>query len=292
MAATKLTAKPVADALTEKVIAKVNELKGNGTNPTLAILRVGERADDLSYEKGALKRAETCGVAIKQVILPEDVSKDALIDAVKQLNADKSVHGVLIFRPLPYEADVFATLAPEKDIDGATDASTAAMFNGYLGTVFGGGTGPQPETSAFACTPAGMLAILDYYGYGEMKGKKVAFVGSGLRVGRPLGMILLNRGATVTYCHEFTADTPAICREADILVTAVGKANLIGEKHMKPGQVIIDAGLSVGPDGKMVGDTDPEAAETVGVAYTPSVGAMTTAILMAHVVNAAEKASK
>jgi methylenetetrahydrofolate dehydrogenase (NADP+)/methenyltetrahydrofolate cyclohydrolase len=292
MPATKLTAKPVADALTEKITAQVAELKTKGVNTTLAILRVGERADDLSYEKGALKRAETCGVNVKQVVLPEDVSRDALLGAVADLNSDKNVHGVLVFRPLPYEADVFAALAPEKDIDGATDANTARLFNGYLGTVFGGGTGPVPENSALACTPAGMLAILDYYGYGDVKGKKVAFVGAGLRVGRPLGMILLNRGATITYCHEFTPDAPAICRDADILVTAVGKAKLIGEKHMKPGQVIIDAGLSVGADGKMVGDTDADAAETVGVSYTPSVGAMTTAILMAHVVDAAVKTLK
>jgi methylenetetrahydrofolate dehydrogenase (NADP+)/methenyltetrahydrofolate cyclohydrolase len=291
MAATKLLAKPVGDALTETTIAKVEALKSKGKTPTLAILRVGERADDLAYERGALKRCETVGVAVKQVVLPQEVTKDALLGAVKELNTDKNVHGVLIFRPLPFEKDVFDTLDPAKDIDGATDASTAILFNGFGGTVFGGGEGPKPENSAFPCTPAACMAILDFYGYGDVKGKHVAFVGSGLRVGRPLGMLLLNRGATVTYCHEFTTNTPDICREADIIVVAVGRANLIGERHMHEGQVIIDAGLSEGPDGKMVGDTNVEAAEKVGVSYTPSVGAVTTAVLVSHVVNAAERAA-
>jgi methylenetetrahydrofolate dehydrogenase (NADP+)/methenyltetrahydrofolate cyclohydrolase len=238
-----------------------------------------------------LNRAGQVGVTVKQVVLAQDVSKEELISAVKELNTDSSVHGILIFRPLPYEADVFNVLDPKKDIDGATDANTALLFNGFGGTVFGGGEGPKPDNSSFPCTPAACMAILDHYGYGELKGKHVVFVGSGLRVGRPLGMLLLNRGATVTYCHEFTANTPEIASKADIIVVAVGKANLIGEKHMHPGQVIIDAGLSVGPDGKMVGDTNPEAADKVGVAYTPTVGPVTTAVLMAHVVNAAEKAS-
>ncbi|MDR0818421.1 MAG: bifunctional 5,10-methylenetetrahydrofolate dehydrogenase/5,10-methenyltetrahydrofolate cyclohydrolase [Oscillospiraceae bacterium] len=289
MAATKLAAKAVVEGLNEKTIAAVEALKSTGVTPTLAILRVGERADDLSYEKGALNRANTVGVAVKQVILPLDVDKDELLNAVKSLNIDNTVHGVLIFRPLPFEAEVFNTLDPKKDIDGATDASTALLFNGFGGTVFGGGEGPKPDNSAYPCTPAACMAILDHYGYGELKGKHVVFVGSGLRVGRPLGMLLLNRGATVTYCHEFTANTPEICATADVIVTAVGKAKLIGEKHMKPGQAIIDAGLSEGSDGKMVGDTDVDAAEKVGVSYTPSVGPVTTAILMAHVVNAASR---
>ncbi|MDR2360882.1 MAG: bifunctional 5,10-methylenetetrahydrofolate dehydrogenase/5,10-methenyltetrahydrofolate cyclohydrolase [Oscillospiraceae bacterium] len=292
MPATKLTAKPVADALTEKVTAQIAALKTKGVTPTLAILRVGERADDLSYEKGALKRCETVGMAVKQVVLPQDVAKDDLLGAVKELNADDGVHGVLIFRPLPFEKDVFDTLDPKKDIDGATDASTALLFNGFGGTVFGGGEGPKPENSAFPCTPAACMAILDHYGYGDVKGKNVAFVGSGLRVGRPLGILLLNRGATITYCHEFTENTAEICSAADVIVVAVGRANLIGESHMKPGQVIIDAGLSVGADGKMVGDTDQAAAEKIGVSYTPSVGAVTTAVLVSHVVDAAAKTLK
>ncbi|MDR2530801.1 MAG: bifunctional 5,10-methylenetetrahydrofolate dehydrogenase/5,10-methenyltetrahydrofolate cyclohydrolase [Oscillospiraceae bacterium] len=289
MAATKLAAKAVVDGLNEKTIAAVNALKAKGVSPTLAILRVGERADDLSYEKGALNRAAAVGVEVKQVVLPQDVSRDDLLNAVKTLNSDSAVHGILIFRPLPYESEVFNALDPSKDIDGATDASTALLFNGFGGTVFGGGEGPKPDNAAYPCTPAACMAILDHYGYGELKGKHVAFVGSGLRVGRPLGMLLLNRGATVTYCHEFTSNTAEICQSADIIVTAVGKANLIGEKHMKPGQAIIDAGLSQNAEGKMVGDTNLEAAESIGVAYTPSVGPVTTAILMAHVVNAASR---
>ncbi|MDR0935674.1 MAG: bifunctional 5,10-methylenetetrahydrofolate dehydrogenase/5,10-methenyltetrahydrofolate cyclohydrolase [Oscillospiraceae bacterium] len=290
--AIQLKTKDVVDGLVAKTAARVEALKAKGTEPTLAILRVGEKPDDLSYEKGATTRAGKVGVAIKNVVLPENVSKDELLNTVKALNADKAVHGVLVFRPLPFEAEVFAALDPAKDIDGATDASTALLFNGFGGTVFGGGEGPKPENAAFPCTPAACMAILDHYGYGDVKGKHVAFVGSGLRVGRPLGMLLLNRGATITYCHEFTKNTPELCKQADIIVVAVGRANLIGEAHLNSGTVIIDAGLSLDKEtGKMVGDTNQEAAEKIAAAYTPNgVGPVTTAVLMAHVVDRAEKA--
>ena len=275
----------VTVALTEKMTAKVAELKEKGVNPTLAILRVGERADDISYEKGAMKRCDAVGVAVKQILLPADVDQDTLMKAVKDLNEDKGVHGVLIFRPLPKHLDeeaVRAALAPEKDVDGITDGSLAGVFTGS-------GLGYPP------CTADACMKILDHYGV-DCKGKRAAVIGRSLVVGRPAALMLMAKNATVTICHTKTVDMPSVTKEADIVVVAAGKMETIGAEYFRPGQVVVDVGINWNEEkGKLCGDVKFDEAEPIVSAITPvpgGVGTVTTYVLVSHVVDAAEKTLK
>ena len=272
----------VTAALTEKMTAKVAELKEKGVTPTLAILRVGERADDISYEKGAMKRCDAVGVAVKQVLLPADVDQDTLMKEVKALNEDKGVHGVLIFRPLPKHLDeeaVRAALAPEKDVDGITDGSLAGVFTGS-------GLGYPP------CTADACMKILDHYGV-DCKGKRAAVIGRSLVVGRPAALMLMAKNATVTICHTKTVDMPSVTKEADIVVVAAGKMETIGAEYFRPGQVVVDVGINWNEEkGKLCGDVKFDEAEPIVSAITPvpgGVGTVTTYVLVSHVVDAAEK---
>jgi len=272
---------PVAEALNEALTEKVAALKEKSITPTLAILRVGERSDDISYEKGAMKRCEKVGVAARQITLPVDVSQENLIQAIESLNADTTVHGVLMFRPLPKHIDealVCNALAPEKDVDGITSGSMAGVF---AGTALG-----YPP-----CTPQACMEILDYYNI-ETKGKAAVVVGRSLVVGKPAAMMLLGKNATVTVCHTRTDDMPAVCRTADILVVAAGRAKMVDESYLSPGQIVLDVGINVDEEANLCGDVDFGKAEPVVAAITPvpgGVGTVTTSVLVKHVVAAAER---
>jgi 5,10-methylene-tetrahydrofolate dehydrogenase/Methenyl tetrahydrofolate cyclohydrolase len=272
---------PVAEALNEALTEKVAALKEKSITPTLAILRVGERSDDISYEKGAMKRCEKVGVAARQITLPIDVSQENLIQAIESLNADTTVHGVLMFRPLPKhidEAQVCNALAPEKDVDGITNGSMAGVFSATA-------LGYPP------CTPQACMEILDYYNI-ETKGKAAVVVGRSLVVGKPAAMMLIGKNATVTVCHTRTKDMPAVCRTAEILVVAAGRANIVNESYLAPGQIVLDVGINVDDDGNLCGDVDFAKAEPVVAAITPvpgGVGTVTTSVLVKHVVAAAER---
>ena len=220
---------PVARALTEELAARCAVLRERGVVPTLAIVRVGEREDDLSYERGALKRCEKVGIEARRILLPADVSQDELLTAIEDINADSAVHGCLMFRPLPAGLDenaVAAALDPAKDVDSMTPAS-------LLTTLSGRGEGFAP------CTAEAVLALLDHYGV-ELDGAKVAVVGRSLVIGRPVAAMLTARNATVTTCHTHTRDLAAECRSADIVVAAVGRARTIGADAVREGQTIID----------------------------------------------------
>lgn len=275
---------PVAKAISQQAALRAAELTGRGITPTLAIVRVGERPDDISYEKGAVKRCDACGAAVRHVILPADVSQDELISAIRSLNQDDSVHGILMFRPLPRhidEAAVCDSIAPEKDMDGVTEGSMAGIFSGS-------GKGYPP------CTAQACIEILDHYGV-ELRGKHAVIVGRSNVIGKPAAMLLLGRNATVTICHTKTADMEAECRRADIIVAAAGKAGVVSVDHVSPGQIVLDVGINVTPEGKLTGDVDFEAVEPIVSAITPvpgGVGSVTTAVLVKHVVEAAEAASK
>lgn len=275
---------PVAKAISQQAALRAAELTGRGITPTLAIVRVGERPDDISYEKGAVKRCDACGAAVRHVILPADVSQDELISAIRSLNQDDSVHGILMFRPLPRhidEAAVCDSIAPEKDMDGVTEGSMAGIFSGS-------GKGYPP------CTAQACIEILDHYGV-ELRGKHAVIVGRSNVIGKPAAMLMLGRNATVTICHTKTADMEAECRRADIIVAAAGKAGVISADHVSPGQIVLDVGINVTPEGKLTGDVDFEAVEPIVSAITPvpgGVGSVTTAVLVKHVVEAAEAASK
>jgi methylenetetrahydrofolate dehydrogenase (NADP+)/methenyltetrahydrofolate cyclohydrolase len=276
-----LKGKDVADALTAKLTDDVAALKAGGVNPTLAILRVGERPDDLSYEKGAVKRAETVGVGVKSVVLDAEVTQADIIKAVEALNADKAVHGVLMFSPLPKHLDekaVRAALAPEKDVDCLTEGSLGSVFTGN-------GKGFAP------CTAQACIEILDHYGI-DVTGKRAVVVGRSLVIGKPVAQLLLAKNATVTTCHTKTVDMPSVTRGAEIIIVAAGKAGAVTADYVSPGQVVIDVGINVNAEGKLCGDVDFAAVEPIVGAITPvpgGVGSVTTCVLIKHVVDAAKK---
>ena len=276
-----LKGSPVAEAINEKLVNTVQELQTRNIYPTLAILRAGERPDDIAYERNAAKRCEKTGVKVKQITLPADCTERDLVDTLVNLNRDTSIHGVLLFRPLPRginDTIVRNTLAPEKDIDGITDASMAGVFTGN-------GAGFAP------CTAQACMEIIDYYGI-SCEGRRVAVVGRSLVVGKPAAMMLIAKNATVTICHTRTADMPARCREAEILIVSAGRPKVIDKSYLSAGQVIIDVGINALEDGSLCGDVDFEAAGEIAAAITPvpgGVGTVTTSVLVKHVVEAAGK---
>ncbi len=274
---------PVARALTERLVARREALEAAGVTPKLAVIRVGERADDLSYERGLLKRCEKVGIAADVRALPADCAQDELLACVRAVNEDVSVHGCLMFRPLPAQLDergAALALDPAKDVDCMTDAS-------LLSTLAGRDGGFAP------CTAEAVLEVLDHYGI-ALEGARVTVVGRSLVIGRPVSLMLQARNATVTMCHTRTADLAAECRRADVIVAAVGHAKTVGEGCLAPGQTVIDVGINWDEAGGcLVGDVDADAANAAGVsAITPvpgGVGAVTTAVLAKHVIQAAER---
>lgn len=280
--ATILKGAPVVAAMNEANAARCAALKARGVTPTLAVVRVGARPDDLSYEKGVLTRCGKVGVEVKQFLLPEDAAQEQLLDVIAQVNADPAIHGCLLFRPLPKQFDdrtIRAALAPEKDIDGITDGSLAGVFtNSAIG---------YPPCTAQAC-----LEILKYYQV-PLSGKRAVVVGRSLVVGKPAAMMLDRENATVTLCNSRTRNLPALCQEADVVVVAMGKQGAIGGEHLRAGQVVVDVGIHVNPEGKLCGDVRFDEAEPLVEAVTPvpgGVGTVTTSVLVSHVVEAAEKA--
>ena len=279
--ATILKGAPVVAAMNEANAARCAALAAKGITPTLAVVRVGEREDDLSYERGVLARCAKVGVAVKQFLLPTDAPQQALLDVLAQVNADPAIHGCLLFRPLPRQFDdrtIRAALAPEKDIDGITDGSLAGVFTG---TPVG-----YPPCTAQAC-----LEILKHYSI-PLSGRRAVVVGRSRVVGTPAAMMRDKENATVTLCNSRTQNLPALCREADIVVVAMGKRGHIGADCLREGQVVVDVGIHVGDDGKLCGDVRFAEAEPVVEAITPvpgGVGTVTTSVLVGHVVAAAER---
>ncbi len=277
--AKQLLGKEVTAAMNEKIKANVALLQEKGITPTLGIIRVGERDDDISYERGATKRCETLGVAYEKFLLPADVTEEALLEVIEQVNKNENIHGVLLFRPLPKhlnEERIINALDFEKDVDGITDGSLAGVFAGKA-------QGFPP------CTPQACMEILDYYGI-DCTGKKAVVVGRSLVVGKPAAMMLIKKNATVTVCHTRTKDMPSVVREADIVIVAAGRAGVVDGSYLSAGQVVIDVGINVNAEGKLCGDVKYDEAEAIVEAITPvpgGVGSVTTSVLVGHVVEAA-----
>ena len=278
-----LKGKPVADRLKEKGMALIEEGRKDFRCPKLVIVRVGERPDDLFYEGGVKKNCALWGIDLAVKAFPVTVGQEELLATVADLNQDDGVDGVLIFAPLPKTIDekaIFAALSPAKDIDGLTMANLGKVFIG--------------DKDAFApCTPAAVMETLDYYDI-PLQGKQVAVLGRSLVVGKPVSMLLLEKNATVTICHSRTENLAEICRNADILVAAVGKARMVTKDFTHPGQVVIDVGINADPleEGKICGDVDFAAVEPICSKITPvpaGVGSITTAVLLTHVTNAWRK---
>ena len=279
--AQRLLGRPVAEAIKEDLARRVAALAEKGVTPRLAVIRLGEDPGDMAYERSILRSCEKLGCAAESMTLPSDISQAALITRIEQVNADPSIHGCLLLLPLPKHMDsakVCDALAPEKDLDGMGCRALGALFAG--------------REDAFApCTAQACLEMLKYYGI-DPAGKRAAVVGRSLVIGRPVGQLLLQADATVTLCHSRTPELPAVCREADILIVAVGRAGMIGAEHTRPGQVILDVGVN-SVEGKLCGDVRTEEAEETAAAVSPvpgGVGAVTPSVLMAHLVEAAERA--
>ena len=270
---------PAAKAIIEDLIPRVEKLTAAGVVPTLAIVRLGEEGSQLSYQRNATRKCESIGARVLSFDLPESSSQEELLAMIESINTRRDIHGCLILRPLPGHIDeraVCEALAPEKDLDCATALSLAAVFSGR-------GAGYPP------CTAQACLEMLDHYQV-DVAGKHVVVVGRSLVVGRPVSLLLQACNATVTMCHSRSVGLPELCRRADVLVVAAGKAGLIGAEHLSPGQTVIDVGINAVGD-KLCGDVRFEEAEGIVAAVSPvpgGVGAVTTAVLAKHLVQAAE----
>lgn len=277
-----LLGKPVADAMTEDLVVRVEALKAAGVQPVLAIVRVGERPDDLSYERGVTKRAQSVGVDVRPFVLAEDASQQQLEAVIRQVNEDSSIHGCLMFRPLPAHLDedaACALLASEKDVDAISPAALAGVFADLQGAF-------APST-AVAC-----MKVLDHYDI-DPAGKKVVVIGRSLVIGKPVAMLLLARNATVTICHSRTRNLVETVREAEIVICATGRTRAYGADFFREGQTVVDVGINVDAEGKLCGDVDFESVENLVDAITPvprGVGSVTSAVTVGHTVQAAERA--
>lgn len=290
--AKQLLGKEVTAALNQRLQEQVAGLKLRGVTPKLAIVRCGADPSDLAYEKGAESRAALIGVEVEKFLLPQDVTKEGLLAVLDEINADASIHGCLLFRPLPKhlradQDEICNRLAPEKDVDCMTDLSNAGVFTG--------------KSLGFApCTPQACMEILHHYGI-DPKGKRAVIIGRSLVVGKPVAMMLLGENATVTICHTKTADPAAVARAADIVISAAGVLGSLTRDYVRPGQVVIDVSINwnehklnrKGGLGAMAGDAVYDEVEPIVDAITPvpgGVGSVTTSVLISHVVEAARRA--
>lgn len=277
-----LKGKPVADAINAELTQKVAQLKSRGISPKLGIIRVGARPDDLFYEGGAKKNCAAIGMESEVFEYPEDIQQDALEKAVIEAGAKKDVHGILMFFPLPKHLDgrkIRDLIPVEKDVDCLTTGGAAKVFTDDL-------TGFPP------CTPTACMEMLRHYNV-PLKGKKCTVVGRSLVVGKPVAMLLLREHATVTICHSRTENLPDVCKEAEILVAAVGRAKMVKSNFVKPGQIVIDVGINADPEnpGKYCGDVDFPGVEPIVAKISPvpaGVGSVTTSVLCKQTLMACE----
>lgn len=284
-----LLGKEVTEALNAELKIRTAALRARGIIPTLAIIRLGDDPSDLSYERGALKRADAVGVAVRQFILPREAAAEEVLAVIDGINEDPAIHGCLLFRPLPAhlkdrQQEICNRLDPKKDVDCMTHISSAGVFEGL-------------ELGYPPCTPTACMEVLRHYGI-DCSGKNVAVIGRSLVVGKPVAMMLMGENATVTVCHTKTVDVAKIAREADILVTAAGVLNSLTADYVRPGQVVIDVSINWDPTkkegkGGIAGDACFAEVEPIVEAITPvpgGVGSVTTSVLIGHVVDAAERA--
>ena len=270
----------VARAMKEKLQGEVLALKESGIIPHLAIVRVGARPDDLAYERGAKKRMDIIGIKCTVFEIPEDIDQKLFELEFEKINSNPEIHGILLFRPLPKhlnEEPLKRLINPLKDVDSMSPVNAAKVFSG--------------DPSGFApCTPEALMEILDYYNI-DLTGKKVVVLGRSMVVGKPLSMLLLKKNATVTICHTKTKNLEKVCREAEILVAAAGKAKMVNEFMIGEGAIVIDVGINVDEEGNLCGDVDYKNVEGKTSYITPvpgGVGSVTSSVLAKNVIVAAK----
>ena len=280
-----LKGKEVAEALQEKDLKLINELKEKGITPTLMVFKVGNKDSDLSYLKGINKKSETLGVKVILKEYEEDIDPAVLYKDLDQANSDSDVDGILIFRPLPKQFnddELRNRINVNKDVDGCSDLSLGSIFI-------------NKDQGYFPCTAQAVVEILDHYGI-QISGKNITIIGRSLVIGKPLSMMLLNRNATVTVCHSRSKDIEKISSRADILVCASGQMESITKNYVNKDMTIIDVGISWNEaKQKLCGDVLFEEVEPCVKAITPvpgGVGAVTTAVLLDHVVESADRKTK
>lgn len=268
---------PVSAAIREWAAEEIKQLQGSV--PKLAIIRVGEKPDDMSYERSAVKKMEAFGLRVQIFVFPKDISDEEFKEAFQKINKDPAVTGILLLRPLPEqikEKEIEAMIDPRKDLDGISPVNIAKVFSG--------------DPSGFApCTAEAVIEILKANNI-SIEGKRAAVIGRSMVIGKPLSMLLLKENATVTICHTRTKELPEICRQAEILVAAAGKAGMVEESWVSDGAVVIDVGINVDENGKLCGDVDQASMESRNLLLTPvpgGVGAVTTAVLAKHLIQAA-----
>lgn len=275
---TLIKGKPVADKIKEDIKAEVKELRAKGTIPKLSIIRVGADPGDISYERGALKVMSELDIDVQVNALPENITQEEFVDFLKKVNSDSSVHGILIFRPLPKQLDenvIKYVIDANKDVDCFSPLNVAKVFEG-------------DESGFPPCTPAAVMEMLKYYNV-ELKGKRAVVIGRSMIVGKPVSMMLLKEHATVTICHSRTQNLPQVASEADVLVVGIGRAKMVNSEYVKDSAVVIDVGINVDEDGKLCGDADTEDCARKASLITPvpgGVGSVTTSVLAKQVIKA------
>ncbi|RRH90424.1 bifunctional methylenetetrahydrofolate dehydrogenase/methenyltetrahydrofolate cyclohydrolase FolD [Variovorax beijingensis] len=283
MTAQLIDGNALAKTIRAEVAGRTAALKARGVDPALSIILVGSDPASQVYTKHKVNDSTETGLAATLETYPADMSEAALLDRIRALNDDPKVHGILVQLPLPKHMDsqkVIETISPAKDVDGFHVASAGALMTGAPGF--------------WPCTPYGCMKMLESIGY-DLRGKHAVVIGRSNIVGKPMAMMLLAKNATVTICHSATQDLAALTRQADVIVAAVGKRNILTAGMVKPGAVVIDVGMNRKEDGKLAGDVDFDGVKEVAGWITPvpgGVGPMTRAMLLVNTLEAAERAAK
>ncbi|HDK7137439.1 TPA: bifunctional 5,10-methylenetetrahydrofolate dehydrogenase/5,10-methenyltetrahydrofolate cyclohydrolase [Clostridium botulinum] len=273
----------VALKIKEDLNLRIDKLKEKNIIPKLAILRMGNRPDDIAYERSIIKSCEKLNIETKVEELNEDILEEDFLKLMESLNNEKEIHGILVFRPYPKhlnENTINSSIALNKDVDCMHPLNLERIFEGDL-------------NQFMPCTPEAVIEILKYYDI-DLKGKNIVIINRSMVVGKPLSMMVLSNNATVTICHSKTIDLPSITKKADIVVTAIGKAKLIKEEYFNEDSIVMDVSINVDENGKLCGDVDFENVKEKVGAITPvpkGVGSVTTTLLLKHIVDAAEKNS-
>lgn len=272
--------KAIGQQIRESIAERVKELKEKGVTPGLAVILVGEDPASQTYVRNKHRSCEAIGIYSEVIKLPENTNEEELLEQIHTLNERKEIHGILVQLPLPKhinEDKVIAAISPDKDVDGFSPVSVGKMMLG--------------QDTFLPCTPFGVMKLLEYSGI-EIAGKHAVVVGRSHIVGKPMGQLLLQKDATVTYTHSKTKDLPSITKQADILIAAVGRPNFITREHVKEGAVVIDVGINRVENNKLVGDVNYEEVEPISSYITPvpgGVGPMTITMLLYNTVKSAEK---